>query len=159
VFIFCSYVQSPFTLDFAVDTSGFIALSRVHHQHLFPRQRLSIMAARPTPWPEFHFTTLPNILRLLASHYPDMTYAEFPRNPNDISEGYREFTYLDVANAVNTLAWWIDEDVGKLEEGKKNGKATLVYIGPSDIRYAVLCLASIVTGYKVSRVLLFKTPR
>ncbi|CAN9080320.1 unnamed protein product [Alternaria alternata] len=84
-----------------------------------------------------------------------MTYAEFPRNPNDISEGYREFTYLDVANAVNTLAWWIDEDVGKLEEGKKNGKATLVYIGPSDIRYAVLCLASIVTGYKM----LFPSPR
>ena len=96
------------------------------------------MAARPTPWPEFHFTTLPNILRLLASQYPDMTYAEFPRNPNDISEGYCEFTYLDVANAVNTLAWWIDENVGRL---------------------VVLSLASIVTGYKVSRVLLLKISR
>ena len=117
------------------------------------------MAARPTPWPEFHFTTLPNILRLLASQYPDMTYAEFPRNPNDISEGYCEFTYLDVANAVNTLAWWIDENVGRLEEGKKNRKETLVYIGPNDIRYVVLSLASIVTGYKVSRVLLLKISR
>jgi hypothetical protein len=159
VFIYCSYVQSPFTLDFAVGTSGFTPLLTVHHQHLFPRQILSTMAARPTPWPEFHFTTLPNILRLLASQYPDMTYAEFPRNPNDISEGYCEFTYLDVANAVNTLAWWIDENVGRLEEGKKNRKETLVYIGPNDIRYAVLCLASIVTGYKVSRVLLLKISR
>ncbi|OAG18818.1 acetyl-CoA synthetase-like protein [Alternaria alternata] len=113
------------------------------------------MAARPTPWPEFHFTTLPNILRLLASQYPNITYAEFPRNPNDISEGYREFTYLDVANAVNTLAWWIDKNVGRLEEGNKNGKATLVYIGPNDIRYVVLSLASIVTGYKM----LFPSPR
>jgi hypothetical protein len=117
------------------------------------------MAARPTPWPEFHFTTLPNILRLLASQYPNITYAEFPRNPNDISEGYRKFTYLDVANAVNTLAWWIDKNVGRLEEGNKNGKATLVYIGPNDIRYVVLSLASIVTGYKVSRVLLYKIPK
>jgi acyl-CoA synthetase (AMP-forming)/AMP-acid ligase II len=111
------------------------------------------MTARPTPWPEFHSTTLPNILFLLASQYPDITYAIFPRDPNDISEGYRKFTYSDVANAVNTLAWWIDEHVGRLEEGTKNGKKTLVYIGPNDIRYVVLCLASIVTGYKVSRVL------
>ena len=64
-----------------------------------------------------------------------------------------------IANAVNTLAWWIDENVGRLEEGKKNRKETLVYIGPNDIRYAVLCLASIVTGYKVSRVLLYKIPK
>jgi hypothetical protein len=117
------------------------------------------MAARPTPWPEFHFTTLPNILRLLASQYPDITYAEFPRNPDDISEGYRKFTYSNVASAVSTLAWWIDENVGRLVESKKNGKSTLVYIGPNDIRYAVLSLASIVTGYKVSRVLLSMIPK
>lgn len=109
------------------------------------------MATCPAPWPVFHSTPLPNILFLLASQYPDMTYAEWPRNLYNISEGYRKFTYSDLANAVNASAWWIEENVGKLEDGKKDGKETLVYFGPNDIRYAVLFFASIIAGYKVSR--------
>ncbi|RAR00421.1 acetyl-CoA synthetase-like protein [Stemphylium lycopersici] len=113
------------------------------------------MATCPAPWPVFHSTPLPNILFLLASQYPDMTYAEWPRNLYNISEGYRKFTYSDLANAVNASAWWIEENVGKLEDGKKDGKETLVYFGPNDIRYAVLFFASIIAGYKM----LYPSPR
>jgi len=115
--------------------------------------------ARLAPWPVFHSTPLPNILFLLASQYPDMTYAEWPRNPYDVSEGYRKFTYSDLANAVNACAWWIEENVGKLEDGKKNGKETLVYFGPNDIRYAVLFFGSIIAGYKVNRLPFQRSPK
>jgi hypothetical protein len=78
-----------------------------------------------------------------------MTYAMFPINPTRIQDGYRKITFGEVANAVHTTAWWIDANVGKLSDKKKDGKETLVYIGPNDIRYAVLCLGSVVAGYKV----------
>jgi hypothetical protein len=47
------------------------------------------------------------------------------------------------------LAWWIEENVGKPTVG--DGRETMVYIGPNDLRYGILVLASIVTGYTVSR--------
>lgn len=109
------------------------------------------MSTRPSPWPEFYSDLLPNVLFSIAEQYPSATYAEFPRDPKDISKGYRKFTYADVANAVNATAWWIEENVGKLEKKQKDGSQTLVYMGPSDIRYALLCLGSVVAGYKVSQ--------
>ncbi|USP73475.1 hypothetical protein yc1106_00749 [Curvularia clavata] len=113
------------------------------------------MSARPSPWPEFYSDLLPNVLFAIADKYPSATYAEFPRDPKDISKGYWKFTFADVANAVNATAWWINQNVGKLEEEQKNGSQTLVYMGPSDIRYALLCLGSVIAGYKM----LFPSPR
>lgn len=108
------------------------------------------MSARPNSWPIRHHTLLPALLSSIADQYPSLYYAWFPRDPDDISKGYRRFTFAEVANAVNAFAWWIDQNVGKLAEEQKNGNKTLVYMGPNDIRYAVFCLGSVVAGYKVS---------
>ncbi|XP_014559115.1 hypothetical protein COCVIDRAFT_35652 [Bipolaris victoriae FI3] len=113
------------------------------------------MSARPNSWPIRHHTLLPALLSSIADQYPSLYYAWFPRDPDDISKGYRRFTFAEVANAVNAFAWWIDQNVGKLAEEQKNGNKTLVYMGPNDIRYAVLCLGSVVAGYKM----LFPSPR
>jgi hypothetical protein len=107
------------------------------------------MEHRPSPWPQATDSLLPNTLFTLAAHYPDMTYAMFPITPARIQDGYRKITFGEVANAVHATAWWIDANVGKLSDEKKDGKETLVYKGPNDIRYAVLCLGSVVAGYKV----------
>lgn len=109
------------------------------------------MSTRPSPWPEFYSDLLPNVLFSIADQYPSAIYAEFLRDLNDTSKGFRKFTYADVANAVNATAWWIDQNVGKLEKEQRNGSQTLVYMGTSDIRYALLCLGSVVAGYKVSQ--------
>jgi hypothetical protein len=85
----------------------------------------------------------------LAAQYPSATYAEFPIDPHKIEDGYRKVTFAEVANAVHTMAWWIGENVGTLREDEQTGKQTLVYLGPNDVRYAVLCLGSVVAGYKV----------
>lgn len=97
---------------------------------------------------------LPHNLFNIAEKYPQIAYAEFPCNPLDIKEGYRTISFAEVANAVHAIAWWIEENVGKLNEIDKVGKETLVYIGPNDIRYVVLCLGSVMCGYKV-RISLF----
>jgi acyl-CoA synthetase (AMP-forming)/AMP-acid ligase II len=107
------------------------------------------MAARPSPWPQAIGELLPLVLFRLAAEHPDITYAMFPINPTNISLGYRKITFAQVANAVHAMAWWFEGNVGKLGEDKKDGSETLVYMGPNDIRYAVLCLGSVVAGYKV----------
>jgi len=73
----------------------------------------------------------------------------------NINEGYHAISFGEVANAVHAVAWWIEENVGKLDEVDKVGKETLVYMGPNDIRYVVLCLGSLMCGYKM----LFPSPR
>lgn len=103
--------------------------------------------SRPETWPQAVDELLPHTLFSLAAKYPDLTYSEYPKNPLDISQGYRKITYREVANAVNALAWWIAENVGK--PAKDNGEETVVYMGPNDLRYGILALGSVMTGYKV----------
>jgi acyl-CoA synthetase (AMP-forming)/AMP-acid ligase II len=105
------------------------------------------MAVRPSPWPQVKGELLPHVLFKLAAEFPDMTYAMFPINSSNISLGYRNITFSKVANAVNAVAWWIKSNIGNPE--KADGSETLVYMGPTDIRYAVLCLGAVVAGYKV----------
>ncbi len=111
--------------------------------------------SRPLPWPQATKELLPHTLFKLAAQYPSATYAEFPVDPNRIEDGYSKITFAEVANAVHMFAWWVEENIGKLKEEDKNGTQTLVYMGPNDIRYAVLCLGSVVAGYKVG----FPLPR
>ena len=73
----------------------------------------------------------------------------FHINPANIAEGYRKITFVQVANAVHVIGWWIEDNVGMLDEERKDGSKTLIYMGPNDIRYAVLCLGSVIAGYKV----------
>lgn len=104
------------------------------------------MASRPEQWPLATSELLPNTLFKLASGYPDLIYSEYPRT-NDIADGYRKITYKEVANAVHAVAWWIEQNVGK--PAKDNGSETMVYMGPNDLRYAILVLGSVMAGYKV----------
>ena len=106
-------------------------------------------APRPTPWSPPTNELLPHTLFRLAAQDPSATYVEFPNNPDRIEDGYRKIAFAEVANAVHAIAWWIEENVGKLREEEKIGEKTLVYMGPNDIRYAVLCLGSVIAGYKV----------
>lgn len=104
------------------------------------------MASRPEIWPTYPNELLPNILFKLAAQYPDLTYSEYPRS-KDVADGYMKITYKEVANAVHAVAWWIEENVGK--PAVDDGSETLVYMGPSDLRYTVLVLGSVLVGYKV----------
>jgi acyl-CoA synthetase (AMP-forming)/AMP-acid ligase II len=107
------------------------------------------MSTRPKSWPTATGELLPTTLFKIANLYPDIVWVEYFSDSQDIAKGHRKVTYREFANAVHALAWWIEENVGKPTVG--DGRETMVYIGPNDLRYGILVLASIVTGYTVSR--------
>lgn len=104
------------------------------------------MATRPRHWPHFTSELLPSILFKVASQYPDLSHSEYPRT-DSTTDGYHKITYKKVANAVHAVAWWTEESVGK--PANNDGSDTLVYMGPNDLRYALLVLGSVMAGYKV----------
>lgn len=105
------------------------------------------MTCRPDQWPRTTDELLPRILFDLSAQFPDSTYAEYPITDN-VADGYRKITFREVANAVHEVAYWIDNNVGK--PVMDDGSETLVYMGPNDLRYGILVLASVMVGYKVS---------
>ncbi|KAH7120924.1 hypothetical protein B0J11DRAFT_569715 [Dendryphion nanum] len=111
------------------------------------------MSARPTPWPRADKELLPHTVEKLASQFPDLTYAEYPRNPTSFEDGYRTVTYREFNNAVNGFAWWIEKTIGRPK--LDGGEETMVYMGPNDLRYPIFVLGSVKVGYKT----LFPTPR
>lgn len=91
---------------------------------------------------------LPKLLDDVATRYPDRPFASLPRDNENIARGYRDFSYGDIARAINRAAWWIVRALGKCSA--KGGFETLHYVGPQDLRYVILMLAAVKTGYKVS---------
>jgi hypothetical protein len=53
-----------------------------------------------------------------------------------------------LANAVNRASWWLEKTLTS-EEEKENA---FVYLGPNDLRYLILVLATMKTGRKVGLV-------
>lgn len=88
-------------------------------------------------------TLVPKLIDGRAYSEPDRLFCAIPRS-TDLKDGLRCITYRHFANAVNKCAWWIEKELGKGENFE-----TLAYVGPSDIRYAIITLAAVKTGHKV----------
>jgi len=85
---------------------------------------------------------LPQVADAHAKFDPERIWASTAHS--DISRGFRDVTFKELAHAVNYVAWWID---GKI--GRSNDFETIAYMGVSDIRYGFMFLAAIKCGYKV----------
>ncbi|KAL8949996.1 MAG: hypothetical protein Q9222_003939 [Ikaeria aurantiellina] len=103
----------------------------------------------PPKEPKYGSRLLPQVLDALAISDADRIYASVPKS-TDLADGFRNLTMLQMATAVNHLAWWLD-----LQLGKSSTFETISYLGPPDIRYAIIFLAAVKCGYKV----LFPSPR
>lgn len=84
-----------------------------------------------------------HILDEVARDSPDLLYCIHPRSQGG-HHTWRDITFKKLAQAVDLLAWWIDE--------KLTGKdqKLLAYIGANDLRYAAFMLACMKTGRTVS---------
>ena len=80
----------------------------------------------------------------MARTRPNSVWAKIPVDDTSYEAGYRKLTYKLMANAVNGLAWWLEQNLGRSENFE-----TLAYFGTWDPRHILLLLAAVKTGYKV----------
>lgn len=70
-----------------------------------------------------------------------------PMNWEDV--GYKTITWRQFINAVDKVAYWLDEQLGKATDEIE----TVAYFGPNDARYAIMVPVCIKTGRRVSFVI------
>ncbi|RFU75191.1 nrps-like enzyme [Trichoderma arundinaceum] len=105
------------------------------------------------PKPQYGRRLLVNVVDGYAAHESERTFIYQPNSSNP-KDGFRPITFGEVSNAVNYLAHEL------LQQAQKNiypndSFPTIAYIGPSDIRYAIIMLACIKAHCKA----LFISPR
>ncbi|RAK99268.1 NRPS-like enzyme [Aspergillus ibericus CBS 121593] len=86
---------------------------------------------------------VPHIVDHYATIKPEAIYAEYPVSLMTYEDGYRPITFKAFANAVNGIAWWLVEKLGR-GDGE-----ILAYVGPNDLRYPALVLGAVKAGYRM----------
>ncbi|KAI0164070.1 hypothetical protein GGR57DRAFT_489736 [Xylariaceae sp. FL1272] len=90
--------------------------------------------------------TLPQIVDDVARDNPDYVYGYWltSKDSGSSSVNVNTFTYAQLSNIVSRLAWWLVEQLGNDRKGE-----VLTYIGPNDVRFTALVLATIKTGFRL----------
>ena len=84
-----------------------------------------------------------------AQKDPQIPWVSVPVDDQDISKGYKDITFSQLANAVNHAAHWLIRNIPALES--EDAFQSFAYIGPKDLRYPILALAAGKVG-KVVRI-------
>jgi len=87
---------------------------------------------------------MPVVIDELSEKQPEKIFAIIPRTL-DLDDGFVNVTYRDFANAINRMAEWLEEKMGR-----SSSFETLAYMGPFDLGYFVMLLAACKVGFKVS---------
>lgn len=95
--------------------------------------------------PEVGKRTLPQVLDWRAQHEPNSRFCGIPLHRDDHCKGWRDVSFEELARAVDYLAWWIEEKIGR----GVAGVSTLAYLAANDIRYAAFTIAAVKAGYRV----------
>ena len=70
-------------------------------------------------------------------------FAILPKT-KDTSHGFVEVSYGALDNAINRVAWWLEQMTGEPKPG-----TVFSWSGPSDLRYAIFILAAMKCNYQV----------
>lgn len=90
---------------------------------------------------------LPRALDEIARSNPNRLYATIPHGI-DVSQGFRDITFREMATGINFVAHWIHKTFGC-----SSNFEPLCYIGIPDLRSVAVFLAGVKCGYKVSNIL------
>ncbi|RYP38849.1 hypothetical protein DL767_002411 [Monosporascus sp. MG133] len=101
------------------------------------------MNSKSSP-PKWGRRLLPAVIDELARDEPSRPWASIPIDDSDLSHGYEDVSYNTFANAINKLAWFIVNSIGRSSTFE-----TIAYLGTPDIRYHMIQMASCKTGHKV----------
>ncbi|KAI1279321.1 hypothetical protein F5Y07DRAFT_406163 [Xylaria sp. FL0933] len=85
--------------------------------------------------------TIPQIVTQLAHEKPQAVYGIWPVDPTSYSAGVRTITYKQLHDIINNLVWFLTDQLGDLRPGQ-----IMAYIGPNDVRFSALILATVKTG-------------
>lgn len=99
--------------------------------------------ASPSAPPECGRRLLMNVIEEKAQQWHTRPLFSIPRT-NKAQDGYRDIFYWEFANAINRCARWLKEHIGISSKFE-----SITYIGPSDLRYQILMMAAVKTGYVV----------
>ncbi|EJT71508.1 hypothetical protein GGTG_10765 [Gaeumannomyces tritici R3-111a-1] len=94
---------------------------------------------------EMDRTLLPHRLKQLAETEPDRIWASCAVSQDVAKDGFRDFTLAQYARAVDRMSWHMEAALG----GKSGTFETVMYFGLPDVRYGIVLMAAINTGYKV----------
>jgi hypothetical protein len=72
--------------------------------------------------------TVPDYIDESAKSAPNETWAIVPRSSTSLDQGWHHFSYIDFAKAVNSLAWWIEKNIGVAQHPSQ----TIGYMGYAD---------------------------
>ncbi|KAI1293197.1 hypothetical protein F5Y03DRAFT_374470 [Xylaria venustula] len=86
---------------------------------------------------------LPSLVDDLARSDPSRVLYSFAKTKHP-ADGFTDVCAAEFAQAVDRCSWFIDQQLGLGIDFP-----SLVYLGPQDLNYAILVLASIKTGYKL----------
>lgn len=96
--------------------------------------------------PNYGRRLLPVVIDQIAQDDPERTWASFPIDDWNLSAGYEDISYNRLAGAINRLAHFIVDNVGRSAPGKFE---TIAYLGVSDVRYHLVQMAVVKTGHQV----------
>ncbi|KAH8127568.1 acetyl-CoA synthetase-like protein [Trichoderma asperelloides] len=96
-----------------------------------------------TPEPEYGRRLIPNIIDERAESNPTKAFASIPRS-KDLADGFVDITYALIANAINRASWWLSHSMGNTETSE-----VFAYLGPNDLRYPILLVATMKCGYQM----------
>lgn len=95
--------------------------------------------------PPFGARLLPTVIDDYAKNEPDRVFVQVPIG-DEAKDGWRPFTFKEYSDSINHMSHWLVEKLGTPLTGSF---PTIAYIGPNDVRYLVLVVAAIKTGFKV----------
>ena len=101
----------------------------------------------PQSGPQYGRRLMPHVLDAEAHTNPHRTFAAILKS-SEISDGFVDITYGQMAHAVNFMAYRLQEFFGA---SLKYDFETLTYFGLPDLRYNIVFYAAIKCGYKVRR--------
>ncbi|KUI71790.1 Acetyl-coenzyme A synthetase 1 [Cytospora mali] len=98
----------------------------------------------PKPPANYSKKLLPVAIDEIASKEPNRPWASLPHDDWDLAQGFEDVSFAALANAINKLAHAIEAAFGRSSTFE-----TFAYLGVPDVRYHIVQMAAIKTGYKV----------
>lgn len=96
---------------------------------------------------DMYSQSMPTVVDQIAETEPEAVWAAVSVSPTGIDAGYTNITYQQFANAINSVARWLEEELGR---GDSTELVVYLGVGGSDVRYVILLIAAVKAGYYVS---------